>query len=116
MSQPCPRRDFKEQLIRLAAGPNSGKVCCEITGANGGKMSAENDVGTNAEFFPLRPLKGHASQGDLLRYVDRTRRQLDRFEELPEGNSKRIEPEAAARIRRMCDELEADIIKGLATD
>jgi hypothetical protein len=100
----------------LAADPNSGKVCGVFTQASGGDMSAATDTETSAQILQLRPPAGYASQGDLLRYVDRTRRQLDRFEELPEGNSKRIGPEAAARIRRMCDELEADIVRGLITD
>jgi hypothetical protein len=41
---------------------------------------------------------------------------LDRFEELPDGHAKRIDPDAAVRIRRMCDELESDILTGLSTD
>jgi hypothetical protein len=79
-------------------------------------MSVEMETETSAEIFELRSPAKHASQGDLLRYVDRTRRQLDRFEELPDGHSRRIAPDDAARIRVMCDKLEADIIKGLSTD
>jgi hypothetical protein len=79
-------------------------------------MSAGTDIETSAEIFELRSPAKHASQGDLLRYVERTRRQLDRFEELPDGHAKRIAPNAAANIRRMCDELEADIVGRLITD
>ena len=79
-------------------------------------MNAGTDTETHAEIFQLRPLAGHASQGDLLRYIDRTRRQLDRFEELPGSHADRKDPDTVANIRRMCDELEADIIKGLITD
>lgn len=71
---------------------------------------------SSAAVFDLRPLPGYTSQGDLLDYIARTRRQLDRFEQLPSANGERIEPAAAARIRAMCDELEMDILKGLATD
>jgi hypothetical protein len=116
MSQPRPRRGSKKTLIRLAADPDSGNVCSGITRASGGDMTAGTDTETSAEIFELRSPAKHASQGDLLRYVARTRRQLDRFEELPDGHSRRIAPDAAARIRVMCDELEADIIKGLSTD
>jgi len=79
-------------------------------------MNAGTESETNVEILELRPPAGHASQGDLLRYIERTRRQLDRFEELPDGHSKRIAPDAAVRIRRMCDELESDILTGLSTD
>jgi hypothetical protein len=115
MSRCCHRLDSKKVLIRLAVDPDSGKVCCEITRVSGGDMNARTDTETNAEIFQLRSPAGHASQGDLLRYIDRTRRQLDRFEKLPDGHANRKEPDTVANIRRMCDELEADIVKGLTT-
>jgi hypothetical protein len=71
---------------------------------------------SSADCFDLRPLPAYTTQGDLLEYIARTRRQLDRFEQLPSAHKQRIEPAAAARIRAMCDELEADIFEGLATD
>lgn len=76
-------------------------------------MNAETNAETSAEVFELRAPKRHASQGDLLRYIERTRRQLDRFDALPDGHARSIDPDAAARIRKMCDELESDIITGL---
>ena len=69
----------------------------------------------SADIFEFRPPAGYASRGDLLRYIERTRRQLDRFEQLPDGHAKRIDPDAASRIRCMCDELETDILTGLST-
>lgn len=69
-----------------------------------------------AAVLELRPLPEYTTQGDLLDYIARTRRQLDRFEQLPSANRQMIEPAAAARIRAMCDELEMDILMGLATD
>ena len=116
MSQPRLRRVSKTVLIRLATDPDSGKVCGVFTRASGGDMSAGTDTETSAEIFQLRPPTGHASQGDLLRYIDRTRRQLDRFEKLPDGHANRKDSDTAANIRRMCDELEADIIRGLIID
>jgi hypothetical protein len=77
-------------------------------------MRASTDNEPNAEVFELRPLSGFKSQGDLLAYIERTRRQLDRFEQLPKSDAQRMDPNAAARIRTMCDELESDILAGLA--
>jgi hypothetical protein len=48
-------------------------------------------------------------------FIERTRRQLDRFDALPHGEGETIAPEDAAAIRQMCDELEADINRSLAT-
>jgi hypothetical protein len=67
----------------------------------------------SAQVFELRPLPPCTSQGDLLAYIDRTRRQLDRFEQLPKAAGRIIDPDAAVRLRAMCDELEADILIGL---
>jgi hypothetical protein len=44
---------------------------------------------------------------DGLAFIERTRRQLDRFGEWPAR--KPIDPQEEADIRRLCDELEADI-------
>jgi hypothetical protein len=49
-----------------------------------------------------------------LAFIERTRRQLDRFDALPHAPGKTIDPAEAAAIRRMCDELEADISKSLS--
>ena len=49
-----------------------------------------------------------------LAFVERTRRQLDRFEvALPRANEQRIAPGDAANIRRQLDSLEADFKKDL---
>ncbi|MEQ1883696.1 MAG: hypothetical protein ABL967_01450 [Bryobacteraceae bacterium] len=46
---------------------------------------------------------------DLRAYIARSRRQLERFERLPGAAGKPIDPEEAATIRRLCDELEASL-------
>ena len=51
-----------------------------------------------------------ATYADGLAFIERTRRQLDRFEvALPDAQSRTMTPEAAADIRRQLDELEASI-------
>jgi hypothetical protein len=47
-------------------------------------------------------------------FIKRTRRQLDRFDALPRPRGQTISPEDAADIRRLCDELEADINRSLS--
>jgi hypothetical protein len=47
-------------------------------------------------------------------FIERTRRQLDRFHELPHAPGQTIAPDDAAEIRRMCDGLEADIKRSLS--
>jgi hypothetical protein len=51
---------------------------------------------------------------DGLAFIARTRRQLDRFDDLPHAPGETIAPEDAAAIRRQCDELEADINRSLS--
>ena len=47
-------------------------------------------------------------------FIERTRRQLDRFDDaMPRPTEQTIVPEDAQRIRTMLDELEADIRKDL---
>jgi hypothetical protein len=49
-----------------------------------------------------------------LAFIERSRRQLDRFEvALPHADEQRISPDAAANIRRQLDSLEADFKKDL---
>lgn len=51
-----------------------------------------------------------------LAFIERTRRQLDRYEvALPEGDVRKMTPEAEASIRRQLDELEAEFRKDLGT-
>lgn len=52
---------------------------------------------------------------DGLAFIDRTRRQLDRFDALPHAPGESIAPEEAAAIRRICDKVEADIREMLGT-
>jgi pentose-5-phosphate-3-epimerase len=47
-------------------------------------------------------------------FIERTRRQLDRFDDLPRAEGQAIASEDAERIRRLCDELEADIKASLS--
>lgn len=44
---------------------------------------------------------------EVLDFIARSRRQLDRMEYLPGG--KKIDPQEEAEIRKMCDELEESI-------
>jgi hypothetical protein len=54
---------------------------------------------------------------DGLAFIERTRRQLDRFDTaLPHDEGKTIDPEEAAAIRRLCDKVEADINQLLGKD
>ncbi len=51
-----------------------------------------------------------------LAFIERTRRQLDRYDvALPNAKTMRMAPEAEADIRRLLDELEADIHTSLAS-
>ena len=50
-----------------------------------------------------------------LSFIERTRRQLDRFDDaLPHADGKSIDPAEAAEIRRRCDELEVSIRRSLS--
>ena len=46
---------------------------------------------------------------DLRAYIVRTRRQLERFEQLPGAAGKPMDPEVVVIIRRLCDEIEASL-------
>jgi hypothetical protein len=52
---------------------------------------------------------GTATFADGLAFIERTRRQLDRFHALPHAPGEAISPEDETVIRRQCDDLEADI-------
>jgi hypothetical protein len=59
---------------------------------------------------------GKMTFAEGLAFIERTRRQLDRFNDAcphPEGET--IDPAEAAAIRRMCDKVEADIHRMLGT-
>jgi hypothetical protein len=49
-----------------------------------------------------------------LAFIERTRRQLDRFDALPPAPGETISPGDAAAIRQQCNELEADINRSLS--
>lgn len=49
-----------------------------------------------------------------LAFIKRTRRQLERLDELPHAAGQTIPPDERAVIGRMCDELEADINRSLS--
>jgi hypothetical protein len=50
-------------------------------------------------------------------FIERTRRQLDRFDvALARGEGQTFPPEGAAKIRRQLDELEADLRKSVGID
>jgi hypothetical protein len=51
---------------------------------------------------------------DGIDFIARTRRQLDRFGALPGTEGKPIDPHEEAAIRRLCDELEAEINASLS--
>jgi hypothetical protein len=48
-------------------------------------------------------------------FIERTRRQLDRFDDLPHVERQSISSGDAEEIRLLCDELEADINVSLST-
>jgi hypothetical protein len=51
-----------------------------------------------------------------LEEIQRTRRQVHRFEHLPHASSQTISPEDASALRRECDALEAKLNRLLSTD
>ena len=70
-------------------------------------MSASNVLGLSETTGTMTFAQGVA-------FIERTRRQLDRFDDLPHARGEAIAPEDAAAIRRQCDELEADISRSLS--
>ena len=51
-----------------------------------------------------------------LAFLERTRRQIDRFDELPHAPGVGIAASDEAEIRQLCDELESDIRRSLSGD
>lgn len=68
---------------------------------------------TSARLLTLAENTSTMTFTEGLAFIDRTRRQLDRFDELPHAPGETIAPEDAAEIRQMCDRLEADIHRSL---
>jgi hypothetical protein len=59
---------------------------------------------------------GTITIAEALAEIHRTRRQLDRFEHLPQGSGRAVSPEDAALLRCKCDALEEKLIRLLSTD
>jgi hypothetical protein len=68
-----------------------------------------------AETIGFGETTGTATFAQGLAFIERTRRQIDRFGALPHAPEQTIAAEDAAEIRRMCDKLEADINTSLST-
>jgi hypothetical protein len=68
----------------------------------------------NTKILPLAERTGAMTFAEGRAFIERTRRQLDRFAALPHAPHEAISPETAAEIRRQCDELEADINRYLS--
>jgi hypothetical protein len=64
--------------------------------------------------IPFSEITATMTTAEGLTFIERTRRQLDRFDALPHAPGQAIAPEDAADIRRQCDELEADINRSLS--
>ena len=67
---------------------------------------------TTAQILPLAERTTGMTFAEGLAFIERTRRQVDRFDLLP--HAVLISPEDAADIRRQCDELKADINRSLS--
>jgi hypothetical protein len=73
-------------------------------------MSASNVLGFSE---PTKTM----TIADGLAFIERTRRQLDRFDTaLPHDEGKTFDPEEAAAIRKICDKVEADLHRLLGMD
>ena len=70
-------------------------------------MSASNVLSFSEQTSTMTYAQG-------LAYIERTRRQLDRFDALPHAPGKVIPSEDEAEIRRLCDEVEVFIRRSLA--
>ena len=65
-------------------------------------MPATNVLGFSEPIGAMTFAEGRA-------FIERTRRQLERFDNLPHAPGETIDPAEAGAIRAMCDDLEADI-------
>ena len=87
--------------LAVGAVYNRGSIRCPKD-----PVTAKTDDQTLSIFLPDFE---SMSVDKVLAYIERTRRQLDRFESLPGGAANPIDPEEATAIRRLCDELETSI-------
>ena len=112
MSQPRPRRDSKLALIRLAAA-----ICLAMipdTKTDSLNTTWHEAVMSTSKVIRFGEKPDTMTYEEGLAFIDRTRRQLDRFEvALPRGDGQTISPEDAAAIRRQLDDLERDFRKDL---
>jgi hypothetical protein len=74
----------------------------------------------NVEFMPASKVLSFSEKTSTMTYaqglafIERTRRQLDRFDALPHATGKTIPSEDEAAIRQICDEVEAYIHRSLS--
>jgi hypothetical protein len=112
MSHRGCRRGSKAASIRLAdevalAMIGAGKIEIRNPPLSEVVMSASNVIEFGETTHPMTYEEG-------LAFIERMRRQLDRFDvAVPGMSGKRMNPETEAKIRRICDELEADFKKDL---
>jgi hypothetical protein len=86
------------------AQPESPRPSSEVT------MSTSNVLDFAQTDHPMTYEEG-------LAFIARMRRQLDRFDvSVPGANGRRMAPETEVKIRRICDELEADFRQDLGID
>jgi hypothetical protein len=63
-----------------------------------------------SQVLAFRENRSTMTIADGLAYVERTRRQIDKFDEaLPSAHGKKMTAEDTAEIRAMCDQLEEEI-------
>lgn len=62
-----------------------------------------------AELLTMVKQLGEMTYSDGIAFVERTRRQLDRFEFLPRHTWQEFNPDSAIRMRAIIDDLEKDI-------
>jgi hypothetical protein len=114
MPQPRPRRDSKLTSIRLADAIHSAMIPDTKTGSR--NTTWHEAVMSTSKVIRFGEKPNTMTYEEGFAFIDRTRRQLDRFEvALPHGEGQTISPEDAAAIRRQLDELERDFRKDLET-
>jgi hypothetical protein len=78
-----------------------------ITATHEAPMAASNVIAFSENTRSMTFAEGRA-------FIERTRRQLERFDDLPRAPGQAIPLEDEAAIREMCDKLEADINRSLS--
>ena len=112
MSQPRLRRDSMALLICLAEGTVFGMI--GNTKADIGNLFSGDVIMPAATVIGLSETTAPKTYEEGLEFIARMRRQLDRFDvAFPGANGNRMAPETEAKIRTICDELEADLHKDL---